>query len=71
MRLQLSDPDLVDDLLRHLCQRCDVVAAQVGERELEVSILGSRRHTHARLELDRRLRAWRVAHPDTRVDHAD
>jgi hypothetical protein len=71
MRLQLSDPDLVDDLLRHLREGHDVVAARVGERELEVSILGSFRYTYARLELDRRLRAWRAAHPDLRVDCTD
>jgi hypothetical protein len=68
MRLRISDPNLSDDLLRYLRQRVDVVAAATADGELEISILGSRRATHNRLELGRRLRPWREAHPHVEVD---
>lgn len=47
------------------------MVAQAGERELEVSILGSRREPFQRVELERRLRAWRLNHPDAHVDVVD
>jgi hypothetical protein len=71
MRLRLSKPDLADDLLRFLRRRVDVVAAEVGEGELEVSLLGSRREPFNRDEIDARVQAWRHSHPDVDIDFVD
>ena len=51
MRIELDDPTAVPDLLDFLRRRPHVVAEQVGERELEVSLLGSRHSAGRRLEL--------------------
>ena len=68
MRLRISHPHLLPALLRFLAEHADTVAAQVGEDEVEVSILGSRRAEPNRLELDLRLGVWRARHPDVRVE---
>jgi hypothetical protein len=41
MRLRLSSPDLVPELLQFLESRTDVVTKQVSDNELELSLLGS------------------------------
>jgi hypothetical protein len=68
MRVHVSDPDLVDDLLRFLHRRIDVVAAQVAPDALEVSLLGSRALPAARMELELRLRAWAASRPGARAE---
>jgi hypothetical protein len=41
MRLRLSNPDLVPELLQFLESRIDVVTKQVSDNEVELSLLGS------------------------------
>jgi hypothetical protein len=58
MRLRLSNPDLVPDLIGFLESRVDMVAERVSENELEMSLLGSYNREARQLTLDLLLRAW-------------
>ena len=60
MRLRVTDPALVPELVEFLQARLDVVAAQVGDDEVEVSLLGSYSNDAMRMELYLRVRAWEV-----------
>jgi hypothetical protein len=47
VRVHIGDPELVPQLLSYFEQQADCVALQVGEAEIEVSLLGSfRNETH-------------------------
>jgi hypothetical protein len=71
MRVRIDDPELLPDLVTALTARLDAVVETVGERELEVGLLGSRTQPHARIELQRRLRRWTARHPGVRVTLPD
>jgi hypothetical protein len=51
MRLRLSDPALVPDLIDYLESTPDVVIDVVGEGEVEVSLMGSYALDAMRMEL--------------------
>ena len=57
MRIRLDSPALVDDLLRALTERSDVVAHRVSEHELEAALIGSF-HDGGEAELQRAVREW-------------
>jgi len=61
MRLRVSDPALVPELMEFLRSRLDVVAEQVGEDEVSVSLLGSYGSDSMRMALYLRVRAWEAA----------
>jgi len=61
MRLRLSDPSLIPELLDFLQSTPDVVVDVVGEGEVEVSLLGSYALDAMRMELYLRVRAWEAA----------
>jgi hypothetical protein len=61
MRLRLSDPSLVPDLLDFLQTTPDVVVDDAGDGEVEVSLLGSHSIDAMRMELYLRVRAWEAA----------
>ena len=61
MRLRISDPALVPELLEFLHSRLDVVAEQITANEVRLSLLGSYASDAMRLELYLRLRAWATA----------
>ena len=58
MRLRVSDPALVPELLEFLKSRLDVVAERVTEHEVDLSLLGSYAEDAMRMELYLRVRAW-------------
>jgi hypothetical protein len=58
MRLRVSDPALVPELLEFLHSRLDVVAEQVAANEVSVSLLGSYAVDPMRMELYLLVRAW-------------
>ncbi len=58
MRLRVSDPAFVPELLEFLRSRLDVVAEQVTEKEVDLSLLGSYAEDAMRMELYLRVRAW-------------
>jgi hypothetical protein len=62
MRIQLSDIQLVPDLLAYLRGHVHVNAASVGPAEIEVSQLGSQDAEGRRLELDLMLQVWKASH---------
>jgi hypothetical protein len=62
MRVQLSDPAHLDDLIEFL-ERSSCVVEQTGSSELRVSIPKSLRPDAERLELALYLRVWEVTHP--------
>lgn len=66
--IHVSDPSLVPDLLEYLTREPDVIAARVGEDEIEVSLLGSRRQPWNRMELTLRVRAWQAARENVAVE---
>ncbi len=58
MRLRLSNPDLVPELLEFLESRLDMVTKRVSENEVELSLLGSYNREAERMTVDLLLRAW-------------
>jgi hypothetical protein len=58
MRLRLSDPHLVPELLQFLESRLDLVSEQVSEDEVELSVLGSYGREAERMTVDLLVRAW-------------
>jgi hypothetical protein len=58
MRLRVSDPALVPELVEFLQSRLDVVAEQIEANEVSVSLLGSYALDPMRMELYLRVRAW-------------
>jgi len=58
MRLRLSNPDLVPELLEFLESRLDMVTKRVSENEVELSLLGSYNREAERMMVDLLLRAW-------------
>ena len=65
MRIRLSEPDLVSDLLSVLRERGDCIAARDGD-EIETAIVGSFADGGTS-ELERLLLDWQGRHPDVRV----
>ena len=61
MRLRLSDPSLISDLLEFLRSRPDVIVDVVDDDEVEVSLVGSYALDAMRMELYLRIRAWEAA----------
>ena len=64
MRLRLSNPDLVPELLQFLESRIDVVTKQVSDNEVELSLLGSYNEEAAQMTVDLLVRAWRASRDD-------
>jgi hypothetical protein len=62
MKIRLSDPALVDDLLAFLRAR-QCVAEQASEDTLDVELPEAMRRDAAALELDLYLRVWEASHP--------
>ena len=58
MRLRLSDPDLVPELLQFLESRLEMVSERVSENEVELSLLGSYNRAAERTTVALVLRAW-------------
>ena len=58
MKVRVEDPALLPDLMADLSRRVDAVITQIGDDELEVSLLGSRALDADVAELRERLRAW-------------
>ena len=58
MRLRLSNPDLVPELLEFLESRLDMVTKRVSATEVELSLLGSYNREAERMTVDLLLRAW-------------
>jgi hypothetical protein len=67
LRVHVSDPRLVDDLLDFIERRLDSVQERVAIDEVEISPLGSYGEEAAGLALDLQLRAWEAAHPGVRA----
>ena len=68
MRLRVSDPALVPELLEFLHSRLDVVAEQVTENEVDLSLLGSYAEDAMRMELYLRVRAWEAGRRSSGVE---
>lgn len=70
MRIRLDSPALVDDLMRALAARSDVVAHRVSECELEAALIGSF-HDGGEAELEHAIASWlekrRGGGPELRV----
>ena len=66
MRIQLSEPNLVGDLLAVLCARRDCVAIRDGGA-IEAGLVGSFADGGA-AELEALVLAWRREHPGVEVE---
>jgi hypothetical protein len=64
MRLRLSNPDLVPELLEFLESRIDLVTKRVSENEVELSLLGSYNEDAAQMTVDLLVRAWQASRDD-------
>jgi hypothetical protein len=61
MRIRLNDPSLLPELVEFLRTRTDAVVTEVGDDEVEVTLLGSYAIDAMRMELYLRIRAWEAA----------
>jgi hypothetical protein len=68
MRLRVSNPALLPDLLEFLLSRVDVVAEEVSDDEVEVSLVGSYNSDALRMELYLRVRAWEAGRRSAGVE---
>jgi hypothetical protein len=64
MRLRLSNPELVPELLEFLESRIDLVTKLVSENEVELSLLGSYNEDAAQMTVDLLARAWQASRDD-------
>jgi hypothetical protein len=65
MRLRVSNPALIRDLLEFLRSRVDVVAEEVSVDEVDVSLVGSYNADAMHMELYLRVRAWEAGRRST------
>ena len=70
VQLRVSDPALVDDLVRFFRKR-ESSAERLDEDTVEVSILHVLNERQARLELDLYLRVWQSLHGWSRVEYLE
>jgi hypothetical protein len=68
MRLRVSNPALIPDLLEFLRWRVDVVAEEVSDNEVDVSLVGSYNADAMNIELYLRVRAWEAGRRSTGVE---
>jgi hypothetical protein len=68
MRLRVSDPALVPELLEFLRSRLDIVGERTGDHEVSLSLLGSYRSDAMRMEVYLRVRAWEAAQSSRGVE---
>lgn len=71
MRMRISDPALLPDLIEFLRTRPDAVVTQVSDDELEVSVVGSLAEGPMRMELYLRVRAWEAGRRAASVELID
>jgi hypothetical protein len=64
MRLRLSNPELVPELLEFLESRIDLVTKRASENEVELSLLGSYNEDAAQMTVDLLVRAWQASRDD-------
>jgi hypothetical protein len=64
MRLRLSNPELVPELLEFLESRIDLVTKRASENEVELSLLGSYNEDAAQMTVDLLARAWQASRDD-------
>lgn len=67
MRVTLSDPQRLKQLVDYLSFDPTVVVTQLSANEIEVAFMGSLSTTGQVMETELRLRAWLAAHPDVIV----
>jgi hypothetical protein len=58
VRIHLGKPELVPELVRYFDEQTDCIALQVGETEVEVSLLGSYREDRHDAAVDRLMAAF-------------
>jgi hypothetical protein len=68
MRISVSDPDRIPELLSFLRDRPDVVAELAEGTQIAVSLLGSRALDENVNELEQRLQPWRAANSGVQVE---
>ena len=66
MRVRLSDPELLPDLLDYL-RAAECVVEEVGPDELNVIVPRAPSDEQARREVDIYLRAWQAMNPNARA----
>ena len=64
MRVRLSDPQRLRQLVDYLAFDQTVVVTPLSDHEIEVAFIGSLSQTGQVMETELRLRAWLAAHPD-------
>jgi hypothetical protein len=67
MRLRISDPTLIPELIEFLETRVSAVAERVSANEVEVSMLGSYGPDGLRMMLELLVRAWEASRIDKDV----
>lgn len=67
MRVQVSDPRLLHDLLSYL-RDCGCVAEQASPNEAHVSLPAALGEREARMELGVYVTAWRIRHEGVTAD---
>jgi hypothetical protein len=63
MKINVSNPALVDDLLEFL-RRAECTASLAEDGSIDVEVREAYGDEQARMEIDLYLKAWQAAHPD-------
>jgi hypothetical protein len=68
MRVRISEPELLVDLVEFLHGRIDLVVDQRSPDEIDAWLLGSYSLDAHDLALELQVRAWQAAHPGVEVE---
>ena len=68
MRIRISEPELLAELVDFLRGRIDIVVEELGEDEVDTWVLGSYGLEAHELAMELHLRAWQATHPGVEVE---
>ena len=71
MRVRISEPELLPELVDFLRTRADLVVEQLAEDEIDAGLIGSYSDEAQGMELELHLRAWQSAHPGVEFEIAN
>jgi hypothetical protein len=68
MRVRISEPELLDELVAFLRARVEIVVEELGRDEIDAWLLGSYSLDAHELAMELHLRAWQAAHPGVELE---
>jgi hypothetical protein len=68
MRVRISEPELLGELVDFLHGRVELVVEELADDEIDAGLVGSYRLEAQELAMELHLRAWRASHPGVGVE---